>query len=213
VKISQIAGCAVFVILAPAAITASAAGQEDPARIVRDSTRMVIERVEEHKKLHGEKVTDQLVRDLIKTLEPVVDFHAFARAVMGKHAKDATEEQIRRFSLTFREALLNIYLKSFITFNIDEIIVHDLPPDFDPASGRATVRMQAAGTDGNSYQLRYSLRTDGSGNWKVRNFIVEGINVGLTFLNQFDGAMARHDYDVEKVIDNWKTEMVEPGGK
>ena len=51
------------------------------------------------------------------------------------------------------------------------------------------------------------MRANTSGAWKVRNIIVDGINLGLTYRNQFDGAMSRHGNDIEKVIGNWSEEV------
>lgn len=203
------AGWIVLLVLLIQVCTSPAQAEPpDPDQIIRESTELVLKTVEEQKKLHGKKVTKEMIDVLIEVLEPVVDFPAIAKAVMGKHAGKASRQQQQQFTLVFRHALLNLYLKSFLTFEIDDIIVHELDPDFKPGSGRATVRMTATGTDGVKYALSYSMRADERGAWMVRNFIVEGINIGLTFLNQFDGAMARHGNDIKKVIDNWSAEMV-----
>jgi len=36
------------------------------------------------------------------------------------------------------------------------------------------------------------MRRDDQGGWVVRNIVVNGINLGLTYMNQFDGAMSRY---------------------
>ena len=41
------------------------------------------------------------------------------------------------------------------------------------------------------------------GQWKVRNVIVEGINIGLLFRDQFAQAMKANRNDLDAVIDNW----------
>lgn len=209
-KTLLVIGITVLLTLDVVTSMAVAAGQKGPHQVVRESTRQVLAMVEEHKARHGEKVTDRMVQAMIGILEPVVDFPAIARSVMGKHATIASDEQVERFTLTFRDALATLYMKSFVTFELEEIIVLDPAPDFDPDSGRTSVRMQAVGTDGSRYEIRYSMRTNNRGAWKMRNVIIEGINVGLTFLNQFDGAMARHGNDIEKVINNWGAEMNNP---
>jgi len=45
------------------------------------------------------------------------------------------------------------------------------------------------------------VRIDGQ--WKVRNVIVEGINMGLLFRDQFAQAMQAQGGDLEAVISNW----------
>jgi len=195
-----------FALLPTSAITEV---QQDPSLVIRASTERVLETIAEQKKLYGEKVTEQMVRVLIGVLKPVVDFQAFSRAVMGKHAKKADARQLQKFTQVFTESLVNFYLKTLITFEVKVVTVLEQKADFDANSGRATVYMQATGSDNSSYDLRYSMRTNSKGEWKVRNFLIEGINVGLTFLNQFDGAMARHANDINTVIGRWSDEMTQ----
>ncbi len=183
--------------------------QRNPSQIIRESTERVMTKIAEQKQLHGEKVTEQMVQTLIEVLKPVVDFQAIAGSVMGKHAKKANAQQSQKFAQVFMESLVEFYMKSLITFDIKNVTVLEQGPNFDPDSGRATVYMRATDSDNSSYDLRYSMRTNSKGEWKVRNFLIEGINVGLTFLNQFDGAMARHADDINTVIANWSAEMAQ----
>jgi len=37
----------------------------------------------------------------------------------------------------------------------------------------------------------------------LRNVIIEGLNLGLIYQNQFTTAVATYDGDIDKVIDNW----------
>jgi len=183
--------------------------QQNPTQVIRELTERVMATITEQKRLHGEKVTEQMVKALIVVLKPVVDFQAISRSVMGKHAKKANTQQIQKFTKVFTKSLVNFYMKSLITFKVKAVIVLEQDPDFNLDSNRATVRMEATDIDNSSYDLRYSMRTNSKGEWKVRNFLVEGINIGLTFLNQFDSAMARHGNDIDTVIVNWNDEMVQ----
>ena len=42
--------------------------------------------------------------------------------------------------------------------------------------------------------------------WQVRNIIVDGINMGLTYRNQFDSMMITNNNDMDAVIANWAAE-------
>ncbi len=50
------------------------------------------------------------------------------------------------------------------------------------------------------------MRLD-DGQWKVVNVIVNGINLGLTFRNQFDQAMRDHNRDYDAVINGWSPQL------
>ena len=45
------------------------------------------------------------------------------------------------------------------------------------------------------------------GEWKVRNVIVNGINIGKLFRDQFSDAMQRNGNDLDKTIDGWAGEV------
>ena len=53
------------------------------------------------------------------------------------------------------------------------------------------------------YEIQYSLRKDSRGQWKLRNMVVESINLGKIYRNQFDSAVEVYEGDIDKVIDNW----------
>jgi phospholipid transport system substrate-binding protein len=200
--------CIAFLQLSFLSTLALSEVPKDPTEVVRVSVERVLKTIEEQKKLHGETVTDEMIQALMEILEPVVDFQSISRSVMGKHAKQANDQQIDTFNKVFEESLVKFYSNSLITFEIKEVTVLEQKPDFDPAEGRATVRVQATDGDNNLYEVRYTMRTNSEGEWKVRNFLIEGINVGLTFLNQFDGAMASNNNDIDKVIAGWSDEIL-----
>jgi len=41
------------------------------------------------------------------------------------------------------------------------------------------------------------------GQWKLRNVIINGINVGKLFRDQFADSMQRNGNDLDKTIDGW----------
>ena len=55
----------------------------------------------------------------------------------------------------------------------------------------------------NIYPITYKVMKDGSGNWLIVNIIVNGVNLGLTFRNQFQALAIEHNGDIEEVTNNW----------
>ncbi|MDT8397044.1 MAG: ABC transporter substrate-binding protein [Pseudomonadales bacterium] len=186
---------------------AMAAETKDPQQVIRESTDRVLATIEKQKASNGGKVADGMAEELLDVLEPVVDFAAIARGVMGSHAKLATPEQTQKFETVFKDSMAQLYAKSFEALEVEKVTILDPAPDFDPARGRATVQAEATTTDGKVFSLSYSMRSDAQHGWRVRNIIVDGINLGLTYLNQFDGAMKRYGNDIGKVISTWTAEM------
>lgn len=66
--------------------------------------------------------------------------------------------------------------------------------------------MQVKGSSGSIYPVSYTLEKI-NGEWKVRNVIINGINIGKLFRDQFQDSMQRNGNDLDKVINNWAGEV------
>ncbi|MBI1363740.1 MAG: hypothetical protein GC134_07115 [Proteobacteria bacterium] len=141
---------------------------------------------------------------LLSLLEPVVDFDAITDAVIGKYKNDLTPEQRQRFGGIFKSTMARLYAKALLKFEISKI--HVLPQE-EGKPFKGIVNMEVTAKDGNTYKITYTMRQSTDGQWRVRNVLLDGINLGLTYRNQFDSAMNRYNDDVEKVISTWATDM------
>jgi phospholipid transport system substrate-binding protein len=61
-------------------------------------------------------------------------------------------------------------------------------------------------TSSNIYPITYKVRNDGSGNWLIINIIVNGVNLGLTFRNQFQALATEHSENIDLIIQNWTSD-------
>ena len=59
------------------------------------------------------------------------------------------------------------------------------PGKTDVEATRATVNMNITMKDGTVYRVQYAMYPDASGAWKLENLVLEGINLGLTYRNNF----------------------------
>ena len=145
----------------------------------------------------------QFFEELTTTGDPVVDFRWIALNVMGKHRAAATPEQQARFREAFTRGLVETYGRGLLNYSDQKIVV--LPPR-EPLNGqrKVTVAQEIQGADAR-YPLLYSMGQNRKGEWKVVNVIINGINLGTTFRNQFAQAFARHKGDIDKVIATWTT--------
>lgn len=135
-------------------------------------------------------------------LDELVDFQILSRGVMGKHYKAANDEQQVAFQQTLRDYLVEIYTKALVTFESKSI---EILPLKKPATEKATISMEVTTLDDATFFLAYSMAKTES-NWQVRNIIVDGINMGLTYRNQFDSMMISNSNDIDAVIANWAAE-------
>jgi phospholipid transport system substrate-binding protein len=138
-------------------------------------------------------------------LDPVIDFDSFSRGVMAVHYRKATPAQRTRFRDSFKNGLVRTYGKALLNYGDEkiEVLPADRPP---PKPDRESVTMNVW-SEGKVYPVIYSMARDASGRWRMRNIIINGINMGLTYRNQFASAMKSPQSrgDLDKVIDEWSS--------
>ncbi|MCE8034795.1 ABC transporter substrate-binding protein [Halomonas sp. MCCC 1A11057] len=194
-------------------MTALAAPERSPEQVIRDSVDELMGQIEGRKDYYASNL-DELKTLVDDSLEDIADFRYIGASVMGRYFQNASPQQRSRFVNVFRQTLIDTYTKGLVTFDYRELRVLDsqrAPRHEDQAS----VAMEVVAMDGTVYPVSYTLRQS-EGQWKVVNVIVNGINLGLTFRNQFDQAMRDHGRDYDAVIANWSpeiaTEELEEGG-
>lgn len=138
-------------------------------------------------------------------LGPVVDVDGISRSVMTvRYSRQATPEQMQRFQENFKRSLMQFYGNALLEYNNQDIRVLPVNGQQDPQ--RTSVNMEIKDGNGTVYPLSYTMVSQ-DGTWKMRNVIINGINVGKLFRDQFSQAMQDNRNDLDKVIDNW-TETV-----
>ena len=182
-----------------------------PDKVVADATGKVIQLLKDKKSVY-EKAPGQFYTDVENVIDPVMAFDEIARGVMGKYAHRATDEEVDRFTKVFRESLIRFYSKAILTFDSSQLalgkvdpVSEDILKAYDAGKSRSIpvgLKIRSKDTE---YVMSYSVMKK-DGRWRVRNIIVEGINIGIQFRNQFGDAMNRYR-SVPTVIDKWPSLM------
>ncbi len=141
-----------------------------------------------------------------EALEPFVDFERIAMRVMGRYRREATPDQIRRFTEVFKRSLFEAYGKALVDSGKFSLKVRRVV--IDPRrSTRASVMVDIQSASGNVYPVIYSMHQDAQGIWKMENVIVNGVNVGLAFKERFEQAYQQAGGNLDKVIAEWKADV------
>lgn len=134
-------------------------------------------------------------------LGPVVDFDGFARGVMTvRYSRQASPQQMQAFQDSFKRSLVRFYGGALLEYDNQEIRMLPAPPSREP--NRASVNMEVVGRAGAVYPVTYTLEQK-AGAWKVRNVIINGINIGKLFRDQFAESMRSNGNDLDRVIATW----------
>jgi len=147
---------------------------------------------------------DRFYQAVENVLDPVIDFDTFSRGVMAVYYKRATPAQRQRFEENFRSALVHTYGKALLSYGDEKVEV--LPADRPQTQpDRDSVKTEITSKEGKIYPVIYSMRLGKDGVWRVYNLIINGINIGLTYRNQFASSMKSPETrgNLDAVIANW----------
>jgi phospholipid transport system substrate-binding protein len=114
-------------------------------------------------------------------LLPHFDTDYAARMVLGRHWRDATDSQRKRFIEAFYQSLMKDYGDAMLQFKRDQLKI--LPFRGDPAANTATVRTEVM-RDGKVVPVNFTLRRTPQG-WKAWDVTIEGISYARNFRNDF----------------------------
>ncbi|MAF31339.1 MAG: hypothetical protein CMF60_08465 [Magnetococcales bacterium] len=193
-----------FVLLAFSA-TSAISQENDPVSVVKTSIDKVMLSIDVNRDSFDQN-PDVLTNEMIVILDPVVAFDSIASGVMGRYRKDASDEQIEKFAKTFKKTMVKLYAKALISFESKSIEVLE-PSAEDISPKKAKIVSHVTAENGTVYKVIYSMRKSKEGVWQARNMIVDGINLGLTYVNQFDSAMNRYGGDIDLVINSWQSDL------
>lgn len=195
---------------APDARAANATANE----VIEKATADVLALIEEGK-TYADNDPERFYAAVQEVLDPVVNFGAIARNVMGVHSKRASDEQRAEFANNFRTGLVRTYALALTEFSEGEVVVL---PNARPARNpkRASVNMEIRLPPAQVYPVVYSMGLGKDEQWRMLNIIINGVNMGLTYRSQFLDAMkdAQYGGDLDRVIAGWAAVVsdVDPNG-
>ena len=187
--------------------------------IVRQTTTDVMAVVEEAKG-YADEDPERYYTAIQGILDGVVDFRGFARGVMGPYATseryraldDAGRAQLRdqldRFSEVMRVGMVRTYGKGLLAFSGSRIEI-SRPGLNEEEQDRVSVEQLIFSDQAESYVVMYQMGRDRDGKWKLRNMIIENINLGEIYRNQFEAAARKEDGNLDAVIDQWSAVEIE----
>ena len=150
---------------------------------------------------------EQKIKDIF---EPMIDFRRVAASVMGKkYYLLATKDQRTQFVEIFKDSLLDTYAETLAQWG-DSTISTQFEDDFSYKELKTVEVKQTLDTGSSKYPISYKLRKDKEG-WKIINIIINGVNLGLTFRNQFQALAISNNEKIESTIDNWVSDAGDAG--
>ena len=142
--------------------------------------------------------------------EPMIDFRRVAASVMGKkYYLLASKNQRSEFVLIFQDSLLDTYAETLAQWGDSTITTIFPKSELDLDTKNVEVK-QTLDTGNSQYPISYKLRKGDEG-WKIVNIIINGVNLGLTFRNQFQALAISYDENIELTLKNWVSDAGDAG--
>lgn len=200
---AQMAVVLVVAFVSLSAFAAEKAGKPDvtsPHAVVEKVTNDMMEVIQTGGKALKEN-PEKYFSDIRATLESTVSFEFIAKNVMAKYWEQANEKQREQFVEAFTMGMVETLGKGMA--NYSELTIKTLPSDTDASSvQRMEVVQEVEAADGTS-RISYTMAKNRSGEWKLINVVLNGVNLGKSYRDQFIQAMKQNDNNVDKVIADW----------
>lgn len=158
-------------------ITDTAPAIQDPAELVREVSRKFLDDLSAHRDRHRKdpaRLRSVVVRDVL----PFFDMQRAARLVLGRHWREATPDQRRRFIAAFEDSMLANYGNALIDFRSSRLRV--LPSRVEPGAKFAEVRTEVTRDDGSTVRVNYAMHRTTSG-WHAWDVVIDGISYVKSF--------------------------------
>ena len=208
-----------FMLLLPrgAAAAESSAQPALPDQVIREVTEQVMQVVSEANTYFNEE-PERYYREIDAALAALVDWRGFATAVMGDYysrgrsmdsaGRTNLKRQRDEFAETLREGLIRSYAKGLLAFGGAKMEVQGV--EASPQSARiASVTQLVYGEADRVYTIRYQMGQYKDGAWRLRNLIIETINLGEIYRNQFSALAKEANDDLDLVISRWNDTISE----
>jgi len=177
--------------------------QSNPDNFLDDRAQAMVNVIRSNQSLYVSD-PEQFKAKINTIFEPMVDFRRVGASVMGKkYYIAATKDQRLRFIAVFKTSLLDTYSSTLAQWGDQTIKTNFSKKTVFEKTEDVT---QSLITSNNIYPITYKVRNDGKGNWLIINIIVNGVNLGLTFRNQFQALALEHNENIDDIIDHWTSD-------
>ena len=185
---------------------------ENPYNFIDSNAQKMVIVLKENKSLFLEdrKLYEQKIKEIF---EPMIDFRRVAATVMGKkYYLASSKEQRAEFVVIFKDSLLDTYAETLAQWE-NQTITTIFPKNMEiQTNNLKNIEVQQTLNTGSSkYPISYKLRKNKDNSWSIVNIIVNGVNLGLTFRNQFQALAIKNNGNIESTLNGWVSDAGDAG--
>lgn len=176
-------------------LTFAAPSEAPPDFVKRISDQLITQLKQNKAQLNNPTVLNKIITE---SIEPHVDVQGFTRLVMGQYYSNqySTAAQRGQFTKNFRDSVMKTYATGLAQYNNEGYAIR---PYRDTGSQYPVVMMDFNTANGQKIPVSFQL-IDKNSQWKIRNINVSGIDLALTFRDQFKSTVQQHGGNMDKAI-------------
>ena len=158
------------------------------------------------------KDMDTLYQKVEGVLDPVVSFSFISKAVMHRYYKAASPQQREAFAKAFKRSMVETLTKGMLNFADLETKV--VPPKGDISGQKKVEVIQEVISPTTTHLVAYTMAySSKSKEWKLINVVLNGVNLGNSFREQFSHSAKQNKGDLDAVIAGWSSDKKETASK
>ena len=193
----------ILILVGLIALSSFTIAQSNPENYLDDRAQAMVDVIRSNQSLYASD-PEEFKAKINTIFEPMVDFRRVGASVMGKkYYVAASKDQRLRFISAFKKSLLDTYSSTLAQWGDQTIETHFSQKTIFVKTEDVNQSLIASNS---IYPITYKVRNDGKGNWLIINIIVNGVNLGLTFRNQFKALALEHNENIDEIINNWITD-------
>lgn len=173
-------------VLAQKASAPAAAVQGSPSKLVLDNSQRILATLEK-RRAEFSKNRGALEKFISGEFNTMFDRDYAARQVLGRHARGASDADVKLFADALADSLMRRYGSSLLDFNT-QLKVRIKSETALPRGLGVKVSSEMLRQGGEPIPVVYLMRKSGDG-WKVFDVMVEGVSFVQTFRQQFDSEL------------------------
>jgi phospholipid transport system substrate-binding protein len=120
-------------------------------------------------------------KKILSIVDEFFDYSELSKRTLANHWKAFTPEQQKEFTTLFGKLLANVYMDKVMQYTNEKVVFGK-----ETKLSENTVEVQSEIlTQGKSVPLNYRMISQGKGEWKVYDVVIEGISLVMNYRSQF----------------------------
>lgn len=180
------------IFLVPLGLTRAEADETGARQFIRDLGDQAISLLQDSSA--GTANRRDGVRDILRTS---FDMPTIGRFVLGRHWRNATEDQQSEYLSLFEEMVIETYSRRFTEYNNETFVV-----DGSRLEGERDILVHSRiiREDGPAVEVMWRVRDRGAGMFQIVDVMVEGVSMAVTQRNEFSSIIQRNGGNIDALL-------------